>query len=339
MKKLSFVLLIISAFTQGIAVGQSGPAPTVVGQARNMISAGQVDEAITLLTAQLKANPANPALRFLLGQAYYKKNDYVNAVATLTPLGKPAAPEPSDYRATIQMLAMSHYLQGHLAESIHYLEQITLWFRDNTQLAYALGVCYIQTRQPDKSRDVFAGLYQLEPKSAAAYMMNARMLLRQQFEETAEAELVKAIQLDPKTPQAHFLLGEIAVYRADLERGVALFQKEIALNPAFDQPYYRLGETYTRQLKWDEALPPLQKAIWLNPFFSGPYIVMGKAYLKKNDLPNAESMLRRATQMDPNNFSAHHLLAQTLQQAGRADEAKQEFAVAERLRAANEKQP
>jgi tetratricopeptide (TPR) repeat protein len=97
--------------------------------------------------------------------------------------------------------------------------------------------------------------------------------------------------------------------------------------------HYRLGEAYTRQLKWDESIAPLQKSIWLNPYFSGPYIVLGKVYLKKADLANAENMLRRALQMDPNNYSGHHLLAQVLQQSNRPDEARKEFEIAERLRA------
>ena len=101
--------------------------------------------------------------------------------------------------------------------------------------------------------------------------------------------------------------------------------------------YYMLGEAYSRQLKWDEAIAPLQKSIWLNPFFSGPYIVLGKVYLKKRDLGNAESILRRALAMDPNNYSGHHLLAQVLQQANRMAEAKKEFDIAESLRTAANK--
>jgi Tfp pilus assembly protein PilF len=42
-------------------------------------------------------------------------------------------------------------------------------------------------------------------------------------------------------------------------------------------------------------------------------------------------MLRRAIDYDPNNRAAHYLLAQLLQQQGRAEEAKEEFATAERL--------
>ena len=47
----------------------------------------------------------------------------------------------------------------------------------------------------------------------------------------------------------------------------------------------------------------------------------------------AEGMLRRAIQYDPNNRTAHYLLAQLLQQLGRVEEAKKEFAIAERLQA------
>jgi Tfp pilus assembly protein PilF len=42
--------------------------------------------------------------------------------------------------------------------------------------------------------------------------------------------------------------------------------------------------------------------------------------------------LRRAIQLDPNNRTAHYQLAQLLQQAGREEEAKREFEIAERLK-------
>ena len=42
-------------------------------------------------------------------------------------------------------------------------------------------------------------------------------------------------------------------------------------------------------------------------------------------------MLRRALGYDPNNKTAHYLLAQLLQQLGRAEEARKEFEIAEKL--------
>jgi Tfp pilus assembly protein PilF len=54
-------------------------------------------------------------------------------------------------------------------------------------------------------------------------------------------------------------------------------------------------------------------------------------YVKKGQPATAEGMLRHAIQYDPNNRTAHYLLGQVLQQAGRTEEAKREFDIAERL--------
>ena len=53
--------------------------------------------------------------------------------------------------------------------------------------------------------------------------------------------------------------------------------------------------------------------------------------MKKGQPATAEGMLRRAIEYDPNNKSAHYLLGQLLQQAGREEEAKRELDTAERL--------
>ncbi len=278
---------------------------SVVAQAQSLLSAGKLDAAIQMLSVAARAKVADPQVNYFLGQAYYQKEDYPHAVEFLSMVIKQLPANSQQYRQGVKMLGFSQYVLGHLQEAIPYLEQVAAWVPDNLEVAYALGISHIQTRDLEKSRAAFARMFKVQPSSAAAYLINAQMMVRQQFEELAEQELKRALELDPKLPQAHFLLGEMAIYHADVERGIALLQKEIKINP--------------------------------NPYFSGPYIVLGKVYLKKGDLPNAESMLRRAAQMDPNNFSAHHLLAQVLQRGNRADEAKREFALAEKLRTSADK--
>lgn len=315
-----------------------GQTAQVLAEARSLLDAGKTDAAIELLRNGSKNAPDKPEISYLLGLAYHQQRDYVHAVEHLSATIKAMPETDGDYRKAIQLLGISHYLLGHHKEAIPYLEKTSRLTPDSDEITYALGVCYIQTHNPDKSREAFARMFKVQESSAAAYLINAQMLVRQQFEELAEPELKKALELDPKLPQVNFLLGEMAIYHAQIDRGIALLQKEIEINPAFALAYYWLGEAYSRQLKWDEAIAPLQKSIWLNPYFSGPYIVLGKVYLKRLELPNAESMLRRATQMDPNNFSAHHLLAQVLQRANRPEEAKREFEAAEKLRTSADRQ-
>jgi tetratricopeptide (TPR) repeat protein len=303
-----------------------------VTQARGLLEEGKIDAAVKLLLAA-QTGSGDEQVKYLLGLAYYRKGDYARAIEYLSSAVPPASAESREYRQAVQMLGLSHYMLGHAAEAVPYLEQLNRWTPEGVEMAYALGVSYVRIREAEKARATFARMFKIPAGSASAYLVNAQMMMRQQMEELAEKELQKALELDPRLPQANFLLGELAIYHAQIDRGVELLQKEIAINPAFGMAYYRLGEAYTRQLKWDEAIPPLQKSIWLSPYFSGPYIVLGKVYLKKADLANAESMLRRALQMDANNYSGHHLLAQVLQQANRADEARKEFELAEQLRA------
>ncbi len=311
----------------------------IIITAQNLLKKGNAAGAISILQTALQKHPNNNLIKFWLGKVFYSQGNYRKAIENLSVIADKVPKNSGEQMQSVQMLGLAHYILGQLAEAIPYFEKITQSQPENGEVAYALGVSYIQTRQPAKSRKIFAGLFKVPINSASAYLLNAKMHVRQQFEETAEIELNKALELDPKIPEVRFVLGELAIYHAEIDKGIEFLKQEIALNPASAMAYYRLGEGLSRQLKWDEAIPPLQKSIWLNPFFSGPYIVLGKVYLKKQDLGNAENLLRRSTQIDPNNFGAHYLLAQVLQQAGKMDEAKTEFALAEKLRGNGEKEP
>ena len=150
-------------------------------------------------------------------------------------------------------------------------------------------------------------------------------------EPLAACETERAIARDGALPQAHLLLGQIALFRGRLDECIALTRRELAIAPGNAMAFSQLGDAYVRSSRWDEAIAALQQSLWLNPFYSAPYILLGKAYTRKGQLATAEGMLRRAVEYDPNNRTAHYLLAQLLQQTGRPDEARREFAIAEKL--------
>jgi len=302
---------------------------SALADARKLIESGQPRAAVEKL--QALGEHGNPLVEELLGVAYYHANDPARAIEHLTPMVQRLAPGSLERREAVQVLGLSHYLAGHLAESIPYLEEVRPLVPDDIKLAYALGMAYAQTRQAEKARESFARTFHVPPASAAAHLIAGQMMNRLELEDLAETELKTALQKDPKLPEAHYLLGQIAIFRSRLDEGLVLMRDELAINPAHAMALYRIGDIYSRQLKWDAAIAALQQSLWINPYFSGPYILLGKAYSKTNQLEAAEDMLRRAIQYDPNNKSAHYLLAQVLQQTGRTEEAKREFAIAERL--------
>jgi len=294
--------------------------PQSLDPAKQLMAAGKYVEAAQALAGLDHASPEVP---YLEGIAYYRSRGYAKAAAALTQFLASEPPDGVRYYESVQLLGISHYLSGRMADALPWLEKTRSLGSRAPELFNMLGNCYIQARQPAKAVESFAAMYDVRPDSAAAHLIAAQMMVRQEFEEDAIRELNRALEIDARIPEAHYLLGILAVYRADIDRGIEDLKKEIALNPNFAMAYYKLGDAYGRREDWDAAMPLLQKSVWLNPDYSGPYILLGKGYLKKKDFANAEGMLRHALQVDPQNYSAQYLLGQTLMQTGRTEEGRE----------------
>src|SRR5439155_120257 len=94
-----------------------------------------------------------------------------SAIATIEPVVSRLPADSPERREAVQVLGLSHYLAGHLAEAIPYLEEIHSLLPRETKIAYALGMAYAQTRATAKARDAFARVFHVAPGSAAAYLL------------------------------------------------------------------------------------------------------------------------------------------------------------------------
>lgn len=328
------VAAIALSITSGAAAQETpaqstGAATAALAEARQLVNQDKPREAIATLNAI--GDPGRTDVAQLLGVAYYHADDYAHAIEHLAPIVAKLPEGSLDRREAVQVLGLCSFLTGRFAEAVPLLEETRRWASANAELGYVLGQAYVQTREPDRAREVFAATFGVPADSAAAHLVTAQMMIRLEQEPFAETELKRAIEKDPALPMAHALLGQIAIFRGRLDEGIALTERELALNPANAMALYQLGDARVRQARWDEGILALQKSIWLNPFYSAPYILLGRAYMKKGQPATAEGMLTRAVQYDPNNRSAHYLLGQLYQQTGRVEEARREFAVAERL--------
>jgi tetratricopeptide (TPR) repeat protein len=307
----------------------SGLQDDALKEARTLIDRGQARAAVEKLEP-LKA-AGDPRVRQLIGVALYHADEYAPAVEQLLAVRDALPADSIERRETDQVLGFALHLLGRHAEAIPWLEKTRAHTPNHPELNFILGQAYAHANQSGPAREAFARSFGLTPDSAITHVVAAKQLIRLEKEVMAEEMLRQAIKLDPKVPQAHYLLGQLAMYRGRLDEAATLTASELAINPADAMALYQMGDVFTRQARWDDAIRVLQQSMWLNPFYSGPYILLGRAYMKKDQPATAEGMLRRAIDYDPNNRTAHYLLAQLLQQTGRADEAKREFAIAERL--------
>jgi tetratricopeptide (TPR) repeat protein len=297
-------------------------------EARRLSQGGKFDEAIAQLEALSAKAPDLKGLSRELGVIYYRKSDYLKAVASFK---KALEEDPGDNEA-VQLMGLSYYLAGRPAEAIGPLERVQTWYPSaNVDAAYILGACYMRTKDYPSARKAFARMFGVPADSAAAYLFAARMLLRQDFAPVAEEYAKKAVELDPKLPRAHMLLGELYLYKSRIPEAIEQLQKELELNPGEAAVYYKLADAYSRVQKYEEAEKLLQRSIWLDATSTGPYILMGKVLEKKGETALAVRALQRAISMDPNNAMPHHLLGQAYRELGRTEDAERELKLAEQL--------
>ncbi len=296
-----------------------------VAEAHKLAQQGNLDEAIEKLRA---LDPSAKGVALELGNAYYKKNDFSQAIDYLR---KANAQEPSNDEAA-QLLGMAYFASGRPGDAIPLLERVQGSMpHANADGYFILGTCYIQIRNYDGARKAFGKMFSVPQDSAAAYLFTARMLLRQEFDPVAEQYAQKAVALDPKLPLAHYLLGELDLYKARLPEAIAEFQKELEVNPAHAPTYYKLGDAYARAQKFDEAQAMLQRSIRLDSTSSVPFILMGQVLEKKGDYDLAVLSLKHAVTMEPNNPTSHYLLGQAYRELGRKDDAAAELKRAQEL--------
>ena len=328
---LFFVLATVSAAQTSIP---AAPAPvagdpnSVIASARKAFEAGTAEEALKQLDPLASMTPEPPGVERLRGFIYYQQRNMAAAEAAYA---KAIAQDPSDTES-MQMRGVTLYSLGRPAEAIPLLEKAhTAVPSANVDPNYVLGVCYIAVRHYDDARHAFAAQYGFAPDSAPAYLLTARLLLRQENPTAAEEFARKAIALKPDLPLAHLLLGEVALARAQFPEAIAELNREREFNPLEGSVYDRLGDAYVRSGDDEKAQRELSRAVLLEPNATGPYILLGKVLLNQQNYLLAQLYLERAASMDPNNYITHSLLGQAYRRTGRTADADQQFKTAEQL--------
>jgi predicted Zn-dependent protease len=299
---------------------------------RKDIDTGHPDQALTQLETLRKSSSSVPGVDRMEGEAFYAKGDLRGADTAFAAALKD---DPKDTEAA-QMRGLTLYRLGRPADAIPLLEHVHSSGMAQADPNYILGLCYMDTRRYDDARRAFAAQFSVQPDSATAYLVAARMLLRREYVPVSQEFARKALELDPAIPLAHELLGEIALAQGRTEEAIAELEKERARNPLAGSVYNRLGDAYLRQGKLDDAERILRQDVLLEPNSTGPYILLGKVELKKGDAVGAVTFLEHARTMDPANYMTHNLLGQAYRAAGRNEDASREFSVGQRLQAASE---
>src|SRR4051812_17408392 len=111
-----------SALAQTPSPAASNETTADLAAARRLIDGGKAAEALGTLRAAAAADGTDPRVEELLGVAYYHAGDAPDAIATLEAVMPKLTAQSPERREAVQVLGLAHYLAGHIAEAIPYLE-------------------------------------------------------------------------------------------------------------------------------------------------------------------------------------------------------------------------
>jgi DNA-binding winged helix-turn-helix (wHTH) protein/tetratricopeptide (TPR) repeat protein len=126
--------------------------------------------------------------------------------------------------------------------------------------------------------------------------------------------------------------------RNDLVKAVDYFEQAIKLDPNFALAYARMAGALFDERRDDRAVDDekvdnlVKKALELDPNSAEAYVTRGSvSLLREWNIKAAEQDLRRAIELEPNNDSAHWVLALALSDRGQFDEALREIETAQAI--------
>jgi TolB-like protein/class 3 adenylate cyclase/Tfp pilus assembly protein PilF len=140
----------------------------------------------------------------------------------------------------------------------------------------------------------------------------------------------RAVSLDPENAVAHAILGDILIYSGKPDEGAVELAAALRINPNHADAWAFLGQLRAFEGRATEGIEHLRNALRLNPHPPGWYYwLLGLAqYAGRRYADAVETLRHEAT----HGLGSRRILAASLAQLGRAQEAKEE---AEQFLAAN----
>jgi Flp pilus assembly protein TadD len=155
----------------------------------------------------------------------------------------------------------------------------------------------------------------------------------------AIAHLQKYVAARPDDPIGHALLGSAFQQGQHFDEAAKEFERSLEIEPNYTYAQINLARIYAYQKKTAKALELFARGMSRAEPDAPAFYMYAVALKDAGQLPEAESKVRRAIQLDPKDADAHKLLAEILTLEGKKDEAAAEKQRIQELGASTAAQP
>jgi tetratricopeptide (TPR) repeat protein len=236
-------------------------------EARRLLQQGKYDEALAALHDIEGKRSELRGLAHEFGVAYYKKGDYLNAIASLTKdyshartafakmFGVPAE-SGAGYLFTARMLLRQDF--GPVAED--YAQKATALDPKLPLAHFLLGELNLYHSKIPEAIAEFQKELELNPGYAPGYYKLADAYSRIQKFDEAEKLLQRSIWLDATSTGPYILMGKVLEKKGETQLAVRALQRALAMDPNNPIPHHLLGQAYRDMGRSEDAERELRLA-------------------------------------------------------------------------------
>jgi tetratricopeptide (TPR) repeat protein len=179
-----------------------------------------------------------------------------------------------------------------------------------------LGIDYLKLAEPAKAIPVLQRALRLDPSNLEAHKALSKCFLAQaNFRQTAD-EYQELASLDPDKAEAWFTLGHDYL---NLSGRLAFRGSHVYLNSPWGHRF--LGDNLSQRDHWKDAAEEYLQALAIEPGEPGLHVSLGEAYLQAGKLDEAEQEFQRELQRDAQSEPALLGLAETALAKGKSSAA------------------
>jgi tetratricopeptide (TPR) repeat protein len=333
------LILTTAAISLLIALGWWFVWPRVLlRQAEEAIVAKDLDKAEAVLSRLIRHSPKNARARFLFAQVLRRLHRPDDAEESLRKALQLGYPENDGKRE----LALAEAIKQFRPPIAITLRRISQENPDDLEVLEALARGYVAIQDWPQADFYFTALIERQPERAEMYQERgqARLAAARQAGEghnRAAADFREVLRRLPDHFEAHLGLAQCLLSDAKMAEAKEEFRLCHELDAQRSEPLIGLANCALETHDWNLAEARLNEALQREPASVIALGMRGDLCLHRQKYTEAIPYFQRVLFLDPANKAAHLKLAQAFRQIGKIDDAKDQEALFERLRLAEEK--
>jgi tetratricopeptide (TPR) repeat protein len=360
--RLASIVIIVAPCLQG---QRNQDAEMHAQRAQAAIASNQPDVASGELEALLRLTPNDINARANLGMVQFTRGRYEQAAANFETV---LAHSPALWNARA-FLGMCEIRLGRADEGQSAIQEALAHITDKTlhrQAGLELVSSYLAEGMADRAvsvvdvlehdyptdPDVLYATYRVHsglastalrqlsenaPDSAQFHqVLGDDMLVQEDFPKAIE-EYRETLKRNPRSVGVHLGIGQAILAEGksedNLKSAEQEFHKELAIDPISPDALFQLGQIAYDRGEIGEATKLFTETLKRRQSFPEAHIALAKISSDRNQNADAIRHLEMAIMFAPYNQTAHYRLAQLYKKAGDAKKANQEFEIAQKLAA------